>query len=80
MGVMWGERVDGGYKPSLVYRLFKPRDITGNEINGVGEPEKRRPTPIYHWFGVLKVPFNRVWWSHGQCREFNTCCTRRGFW
>ena len=63
MGVMWGERVNGGYKPSLVYRLFKPRDITGNEINGVGEPEKRRPTPIYHWFGTLKLPFNRVWWQ-----------------
>ena len=63
MGIMWGERVEGGYKPSLIYRLFKPKDITGNEINGLGETEKRRPTPIYHWFGIIKVPFNRVWWQ-----------------
>ena len=63
MGVMWGERVDGGYKSSLVYRFFKPKDITGNEINGLGESVKRRPTPIYHWFGILKLPFNRVWWQ-----------------
>ena len=62
MGVMWGETIEGVYKPSLVYRLFKPRDITGNEINGLCETVKRRPTPIYHWFGMLKIPFNRVWW------------------
>jgi hypothetical protein len=62
MGMMWGERIEGGYKPSLIYRFFKPKNITGNEINGLGESEKRRPTPIYHWFGMLKVPFNRVWW------------------
>ena len=60
---MWGEIVSDGYKPSLIYRLFKPRNITGNEINGLGETEKRRPTPIYHWFGILKIPFNRVWWQ-----------------
>ena len=63
MGIMWGETVEGGYKPSLIYRLCKPKDITGNEINGLGETEKRRPTPIYHWFGIIKVPFNRVWWQ-----------------
>lgn len=62
MGMLWGEMHDGAYKPSLIYRLCCPRDITGNEINGLGETEKRRPTPIYHWFGILKLPFNRVWW------------------
>ncbi len=63
MGIMWGERVEGRYKPSLIYRLFKPKDITGSEINGLGETEKRCPTPICHWFGIIKVPFNRVWWQ-----------------
>lgn len=62
MGVLWGEITEDGYKRSLVYRLFVPRNITGNQINGLGEREKRRPTPIYHWFGILKIPFNRVWW------------------
>lgn len=63
MGILWGRKVEGGYKPSLIYRFFKPKNITGNEINGLGEAEFRRPTPIYHWFGMLKVPFNRVWWQ-----------------
>ena len=29
MGVMWGETVEGVYKPSLVYRLFKPQGHHG---------------------------------------------------
>ncbi len=71
MGLLWGTKVEYGYKPSLVYRFFKPKGITGNEINGLGETAIRRPTPIYHWFGLLKVPFNRVWWlliAYGMLR------------
>ncbi|MEM8496672.1 MAG: 4Fe-4S dicluster domain-containing protein [Pseudomonadota bacterium] len=62
MGILWGTVQKDGYRPSLIYRLFRPRNITGNEINGLGETELRRATPIYHWFGILKLPFNRVWW------------------
>lgn len=61
MGFFWGEVTDQGYRPSLVHRLLIPRNITGNQINGLGEKEFRRPTPIYHWFGIQKLPFNRVW-------------------
>lgn len=61
MGVFWGEMAEDGYKSSLVHRLLIPRGITGNQINGLGETAFRRPTPIYHWFGILKLPFNRVW-------------------
>jgi epoxyqueuosine reductase len=61
MGLIRGEVVEGGYKPSFLYRILKPKNITGNEINGVGESKLRRPSPIYHWFGILKVPFNRVY-------------------
>ena len=57
MGFFTGEIVAGGYKPSTIHKLLIPK-ITGNEINGLGEKEFRRPTPIYHWFGKLKVPFN----------------------
>ena len=60
MGFFRGEITEGGYKPSTIYRILKPKHITGNEINGLGESVFRRPTPIYHWFGKLKVPFNRV--------------------
>ena len=59
MGLLLGKVVDGGYEPSVLYKLLRPK-ITGNSINGVGETEFRRPTPIYHWFGKLKVPFNRA--------------------
>ena len=37
MGLIRGEVVEGGYKPSAIYRILKPKNITGNEINGVGE-------------------------------------------
>lgn len=59
MGFFKGGIIDDVYTPSIVHKILKPR-IKGNEINGVGETEVRRPTPIYHWFGKLKVPFNPV--------------------
>jgi epoxyqueuosine reductase len=59
MGFFWGELKDGQYQPSTIHKILLPK-ITGNEINGLGETSFRRPTPIYHWFGRLKVPFNPV--------------------
>ena len=56
MSFLRGEIVDGEYQPSTIHKLLIPK-ITGNEINGLGETEFRRPTPIYHWVGQLKLPF-----------------------
>jgi ferredoxin len=47
MGLIWGKEKEGGYAPSLYHRRMKP-NISGNKINGHGEKEKRRPTPVYH--------------------------------
>ncbi len=47
MGIIWGRETAGGYVPSWWHRRMKP-DISGNQINGLGETEKRRPTPVYH--------------------------------
>ncbi len=58
MGLLRGSTSDGRYEPSLLHKLLIPRKLTGNEINGRGETQFRRPTPIYHWIGRLKVPFN----------------------
>lgn len=61
MGFFKGEITEQGYVPPTVHRWLIPKDITGNEINGLGETRVRRPTPIYHWFRRLKkLPFNRV--------------------
>jgi len=45
MGVWNGRLDEGRYSPSWIYRIFKP-GISGNDINGLGEKELRRPTPI----------------------------------
>lgn len=47
MGIIWGKETEGGYIPSWWHRRMKPA-TSGNQINGLGEREKRRPTPIYH--------------------------------
>lgn len=57
MGIFRGKYLEKGYEPSLVHKLLAPQ-IKGNDINGLGETAFRRPTPIYHWFGKLKVPHN----------------------
>ncbi len=59
MGFLLGRTVERGYVPSFMHKLLRPH-ITGNEINGVCETTVLRPTPIYHWLGKLRVPFNRV--------------------
>jgi Pyruvate/2-oxoacid:ferredoxin oxidoreductase delta subunit len=47
VGLFVGELQDGGYEPSLLFRLLRPK-ISGNVINGLGEAQRRRPTPVYH--------------------------------
>lgn len=42
-----GREKEGGYEPSLMFKLFRPR-TSGNTINGLGETKQRLPTPVYH--------------------------------
>ena len=44
-------RPDGSYTPPLLHRLVTPA-ISGNTVNGLGEREVRRPTPVYHHHAV----------------------------
>ena len=66
MGIIWGKETEDGYRPSWWHRRMKPT-ISGNEINGLGEREKRRPTPVYHrqdwwhpWRWVQEAFYARV--------------------
>ncbi|WP_420631880.1 4Fe-4S dicluster domain-containing protein [Candidatus Leptofilum sp.] len=66
MGIIWGKETEDGYAPSWWHRRMKPA-ITGNEINGLGEKEKRRPTPVYHrqdwwhpWRWVQEAFYGRI--------------------
>ena len=47
MGILYGKETEDGYEPSLWHRWFKPK-VSGNTLNGLGEKEVRRPTPLYH--------------------------------
>lgn len=47
MGILYGDEFKSGYRPSLFHCWFKP-GVSGNTLNGLGEKEVRRPTPLYH--------------------------------
>ena len=47
MGLLVGTETAEGYIPSLLFRALRPK-TSGNAINGLGEPGRRRPTPVYH--------------------------------
>jgi ferredoxin len=48
MSLIYSRRLaDGSYKPPLLQRLLMPA-TSGNTINGRGETQTRRPSPIYH--------------------------------
>ena len=47
MGLLYGEETKAGYRPSWWHRTFAP-EVSGNTLNGHGEPTVRRPTPAYH--------------------------------
>lgn len=46
------------YRPSEYQRSLFPA-ISGNTINGLGETERRRPTPLY-WFDPDTIPHGRL--------------------
>jgi NAD-dependent dihydropyrimidine dehydrogenase PreA subunit len=55
MGFFVGKLSPEGYKQALVHRLLKPT-ISGNTINGLGEKNRRCPTPVY-WHNPSKTPY-----------------------
>lgn len=74
MGLFYGQRrQDGGYSPPFLHRLLKP-EISGNQINGLGETEVRRPTPLYHHEG-LNLPFSKL-----QNSFFTKVLSHAGYW
>ncbi len=48
MGLFTPERSDTGYTPSKFHQWLWPRKVSGNDLNGLGETEHRRPTQPYH--------------------------------
>ncbi|CAA0102953.1 3-chloro-4-hydroxyphenylacetate reductive dehalogenase [BD1-7 clade bacterium] len=55
MGFWIGEQHDDGYCPPTIYRWLTPKR-SGNSINGLGETDKRRPTPIL-WHRLKHIEF-----------------------
>jgi ferredoxin len=58
-GLVWGNWTKDRYEPPLLHRLLKPKRITGNQINGVGETAWRQADVIYH-APQFKTPFRWV--------------------
>ena len=57
MGFWKGELTDNGYQEPTIYRWLKPK-LSGNTINGLGEAELRRPTPIlWHRLKFIRYKF-----------------------
>lgn len=70
MGLLASKRrADGSFEPSRLYYWVKP-DISGNEINGLGETRVRRPKPVYHYVKI-KHPW-RLWQNIFYFRTFIT--------
>lgn len=60
MGFWLGELTENGYQPPLIYKWLLPKK-SGNEINGLGETEKRRPTPIlWHRLKFIEFRLNQL--------------------
>lgn len=68
MGLFVGRELEDGYEPSILHKLLKPKKISGNTINGLGETEDRPATPVYHRFHLnpflpIQIHFNgrQIW-------------------
>jgi Pyruvate/2-oxoacid:ferredoxin oxidoreductase delta subunit len=62
------EHARNDFRPSAE-QLAQLPDISGNTINGLGETQPRRPTPIY-WHNPATIPHGRLQaWYQAQPRE-----------
>jgi Pyruvate/2-oxoacid:ferredoxin oxidoreductase delta subunit len=48
MGFWCGEKTEHGYQASWLERCVSPR-VSGNCVNGLGENQSRRASPVYHF-------------------------------
>lgn len=80
-GILTGRFVDNVFQPSLIFHLLKPRGRTGNQINGLDEPEFRRAKKIYHWLfsDSRNYPFLWVNWIFVLRSKFNKESKKFGF-
>ena len=69
MGILYGNETKDGYKPSWLHHVLQPK-TSGNKINGLGEAQKRQPTPVYHrrwhkhpWYWVQESFYARQMWD-----------------
>lgn len=72
MGFLYGQMTEEGYQPSVLHRWLKP-EVSGNEINGLGEKTSRQATPVYHrrwhkhpWYWVQESFYARQMWDFIQ--------------
>ena len=57
MGFFKGEVTDEGFEPSTIHRWLAPK-VSGNDVNGLGEQQVRRPKKIYHFAtSTTRFPF-----------------------
>jgi ferredoxin len=65
---MTPERARNDFQPSDDQRTLLP-DVTGNQINGLGETRSRRPSPIY-WHNPTTIPHGKLQsWFQALPRE-----------
>lgn len=60
-GIFTGKFVNNIFKPSWIYRWLKPKHITGNEINGLGEAEPRQARKAFHWIFIDHKNYPFLW-------------------
>lgn len=69
MGLILGQETKDGFEPSWIHKWLQPEE-SGNDINGLGEPEERLPTPVYHRmdrkhpYWALQISFYLRQWFH----------------
>jgi epoxyqueuosine reductase len=70
MGFFTGEFSDQGYQPSTLYQWLKP-NVSGNQLNGLGETEPRRHTPLHMHNRSAKHPWTKVqeWFYLREARD-----------
>ena len=61
MSILNGRLTTEGFEAPLLHRLLLPR-VSGNEINGLGESQIRRPRKIYHWcYTTRRIRYPHYW-------------------
>jgi epoxyqueuosine reductase len=70
MGFFTGEFTKDGYRPSTLFTWLRP-DVSGNDLNGLGETEPRRYIPLHMHDREHKHPWTSVqeWFYLREARD-----------